>query len=607
MISLRRLLARHLLGLQLPLVGLLLVLLGWGSRVVMLDLAQRDGADRLRLAVADLDAHLSSLERAGAQVATYLEQGRLSLADPAAGTTLLMPWLAAQREAPLVNLVDEAGCSLLLIRNEGVWRAREIRRDRSGHLELRWRTVGPTGREQEDLPHDRALTYDPRRRGWYQEARSVASPRWSTPYRLDPPESRLVLTWLVPVPARGSAPAGAIGVDLPAADFEHFLNGLRPTPGSRLWVVDADGAVLASTPAAGTAPAPLAPAESARIQGHTHRLLSQDLPSHAGARWRLMLAIPERDLLDQVFWRLAILLGAAGLLLVVPFLWSLALARRITAEVGRLAWVASGIGKGHPPTGTTHAVTEFQTLSEALVQAHADQEERLRLERQLQQHQRHETMGTLAGGVAHHVNNHLSAILGRVGLARETLPPGHPAAPHLLAAEEASQSCARIVSALMAFGRPAAPTLEPLDANALLRDLVPLLRPLMGDGYTVVLGLSPELPQVRADILQLEQVLVNLVLNARDAMPEGGTVSLRTAPTPEGGVKITVQDAGSGIAPESLDRIFEPFYTTKPVGKGAGLGLSLAQGILQAHGGRIDVEATSTSGTTLSLVLPPPG
>ena len=604
MTPLRRLLARHLLGILLPLLAIMLGLVWWGSRSLLLSLAHRDGEARLRIAVQALDRRLTTVERAGGFISSYWEQGRLPFDDTEASAALLMPWVLRQDEVGVVNLLDEAGRSLLLIQGNNRWRAREIRLDPEGRRLLRWQDAGAEGIEPPYASFDHFPTYDARRRPWYQEARLLQAPRWSTPYRLDPPESRLVMTWLTPLRETSGQLVGALGLDILPQDLHAFLGLLRPTSGSRLWVLDHGNTILASAHGAqAEVPAPLA-GDRTELAGQTFQVLRSDVPVHPGTQWRMVLAIPERDLLAAAQARILGLTAVAFILLTLPLLWGLRVGRQLADEVQVLAKAADRLGAGELPDLPFQQVTEFHTVAQALRRAHAEIQEQARMQQRLQHGQRMETLGTLAGGIAHDVNNHLNAIMGQLFLARESLPEGHLSSQRMAQAEDVARRCAKVTRALLTFSRHGKPELAPLDLNDLVAGTAEVLEHVLGGLVLVELDLASDLPQVLGDPLQLEQVIMNLAVNARDSMADGGRLLFRTRLGQDRAVELSVTDSGAGIAAEDLQRIYEPFFTTKPVGQGTGLGLAMVLGIVQNHGGRIEVESELGKGTTFTLTFP---
>jgi len=601
---LRRILSRQLLLIQVPLMAVLMGLVWWGTRTLLLEWAQRDARSALGLAVETLDQRLTAVERAAEFVGAYWRQGRLHLEDPESTAALLMPWLSTRDDLIVLNLVDNEGRAQLYIRTETGWRLREIQLLPDGQRPLRWMNVGPEGLVPPQIPRKKEGRLDPRLRPWYQETRQLRTPAWSQPYAFDPPESKRVVTYLVPLPESHGRPGGALGFDLPAKRLDGLLDSLRPTPGSAFWLLDGQGAVLASSGVASDGPPPV-PGKGPLIpKGATFHTAGMAVPGHAGASWQLLLAIPERDMLASAHGRLWGLTAAAGLLLLLPFGWVLVQGARLSRVIQDLADGALHMGSGTRPEPVVTHVEEFHILSQALRQAHQNLSERQELQRQFLLRQRLETLGTLAGGIAHDVNNQLNATLMHLRMAQEAAGSGEALQGRLAKAEEAVTRCAKTTRDLLAFGQKGRPDAEPLRLNELVQRNADMLRRVLGGRISVEVDLEDGLPLILGEAQQLEQVLLNLGVNARDAMPEGGTLCFRTRSLASGRVRLSVSDSGSGIRPEVLPHVFEPFFTTKPVGEGSGLGLAVAYGILQSHGGSLHVESSPGQGATFHLDFP---
>ncbi|MBK7366396.1 MAG: response regulator [Candidatus Eisenbacteria bacterium] len=239
----------------------------------------------------------------------------------------------------------------------------------------------------------------------------------------------------------------------------------------------------------------------------------------------------------------------------------------------------------------------------------ADITERRTLEQQFLQSQKMEVVGRLAGGVAHDFNNVLTAILGFTELATMHVSEGSPARANLAQIRAAALRAASLTQRLLAFSRMQPQEPKPVEVDALVRRLEPMLQRLLGELVLMRTALAARGACVVVDPTQLEQVLMNLVVNARDAMPLGGRLEIATfvAPRADGAgevVRIRVSDTGSGIEAETRDRIFEPFFTTKAPGQGTGLGLSTVLGIVRQAGGVIAVESTPGLGSAFSVDLP---
>jgi hypothetical protein len=246
-----------------------------------------------------------------------------------------------------------------------------------------------------------------------------------------------------------------------------------------------------------------------------------------------------------------------------------------------------------------------------------DVTEQRRLEAELQRAQRLEALGRLAGGVAHDFNNLLAVILGRSELLLEALPEGDPRRRYADLIARTAHRAAGLTRQLLAYGRRQALEPGPVELPPMLHDLIPMLDRTIREDIVLVTDLAPRLPAVRADRVQLEQVLVNLVLNARDAMPQGGRITIAAAPdvldeaaaeragvAPGPYVRLAVADTGQGMLPEVLEHVFEPFFTTKPLGQGTGLGLATVWGIVRQHGGHVAVRSEAGRGSTFMIWLP---
>ena len=247
-----------------------------------------------------------------------------------------------------------------------------------------------------------------------------------------------------------------------------------------------------------------------------------------------------------------------------------------------------------------------------------DVSERKQLELQLSQSQKMEAIGRLAGGVAHDFNNHLGVIIGYSELLLDRLPPGDPLRKSATMIREAGQRSASLTRQLLAFSRRQIFEPKVLDLNAVVSDIDSMLRPLIGEDVELVTLLDPSLGKLRADPAQVDQIIMNLAVNARDAMPHGGRLILQTSNAdldeayaskhatvkPGHYVMLAVSDNGTGMDKQTQEQIFEPFFTTKEKGQGTGLGLSMVYGIVKQSGGYIWVYSELGQGTTFKIYLP---
>jgi PAS domain S-box-containing protein len=289
---------------------------------------------------------------------------------------------------------------------------------------------------------------------------------------------------------------------------------------------------------------------------------------------------------------------------------------RMPAFLREGRWRGESFGRRRD--GTTFPVeVTLARISEGWVCICRDMTERRRLEEKLLHSQKMETIGRFAGGVAHDFNNILTAILGTCDLAMLGIRENDPRRSDLEDIRRAAKRAADLTKRLLAFSRRQTFELRTLCLNDLLLDLDKMLRRLIGADVELVYALAPDLAHVRADPGQLEQVFVNLAINARDAMPRGGTLTISTANEKvddetarrygrPGGeyVAVAVSDTGAGMTEEVKAHLFEPFFTTKEIGKGTGLGLATCYGIIQQSEGFVAVESAPGAGTTFRIFFP---
>ncbi|ODS57015.1 MAG: hypothetical protein ABS36_05810 [Acidobacteria bacterium SCN 69-37] len=293
------------------------------------------------------------------------------------------------------------------------------------------------------------------------------------------------------------------------------------------------------------------------------------------------------------------------------------------------AWLADAAVHGkaeregtcrRPDGRTFRGVTTIRPLAAAdgslpgFVVVTCDVTERRTLEERLHHGQKMQAIGQLAGGIAHDFNNLLTAIIGYTDWLERDMA-GDPRAGQVREIQHAAGRAADLTRQLLAFSRRQVVQTTSLDLTRLVRDLLPMLRRLIGSRIEIVDSTAPRLPPVFGDRSQVEQVVVNLVLNARDAMPDGGRITILTADVPwQGGqgrsaghdshVLLTVADTGCGMDAETRRRAFEPFFTTKAVGSGTGLGLATVYGIVQQMGGVIEIDSEIGCGSTFRIGLP---
>lgn len=232
---------------------------------------------------------------------------------------------------------------------------------------------------------------------------------------------------------------------------------------------------------------------------------------------------------------------------------------------------------------------------------------RRELEDQLRHSQKMEAVGRLAGGVAHDFNNLLTVINGYTDVLLDQIPPDEPEHTDLAMIRDAGDRAAVLTAQLLAFSRRTIIAPKALNLNVLVDRLVKMCKRIIGENIVLTTHLDPELDAVMADAGQMEQVVMNLVVNARDAMPRGGRLSIATSNSRAltgSYVRLSVSDTGEGMTDEVRARVFEPFFTTKPQGQGSGLGLATAYGIVEQANGQLRVESTPGKGSSFSVILP---
>jgi PAS domain S-box-containing protein len=283
-------------------------------------------------------------------------------------------------------------------------------------------------------------------------------------------------------------------------------------------------------------------------------------------------------------------------------------------STGKGGWVSGRYGPLLDANGTIIGV--IATVRDVTDRRHAE-EARHQSEEQLREAQKMEAVGQLAGRIAHDFNNLLAVITGRSDLLLRRLAAEDPARRDVELVKKTADRAATLTKQLLAFSRKQMLRPEVLDLNRIIAGVVQMLQRLIGENIDLVTLLDPNLGFVRADPAQIEQIVLNLAVNARDAMPQGGRLSIETAsvdlddtfadanPGAAAGpyVRFQVRDTGSGMSPEVQARIFEPFFTTKEIGKGTGLGLAIVYGIIKQHEGLVTVESAPGAGTTFRVYL----
>ena len=321
----------------------------------------------------------------------------------------------------------------------------------------------------------------------------------------------------------------------------------------------------------------------------------------------------ERATRDAVIRLSLLALGLAGLTAFV-------LSRQVLRPLRHLTRSIRALGEGQVgpplPVGRGDEVGQvaeaFNRMAESLEAARQrlllESDRAVDLEQQLRRAETLAVAGKLTSGIAHEVGTPLNIISGRAEILLRSLPSDHPGRPDLEVIVAQTDRISAIIRSLLDTVRQQKPEIQPVDIPVLLDRVVPLLEHMARRrGVSIAASAAPPLPDVAADPTQVQQVLINLIVNAMDATPRGGRIGIEAWACPNDGrpgVAVAVSDTGSGIPAEALSHVFEPFFTTKPAGQGTGLGLPICRDILREHGGTLAVQSREGHGTTFTAWLP---
>ncbi len=444
----------------------------------------------------------------------------------------------------------------------------------------------------------------------------------------------LLLPLNVPITAESGAFAGVLSAGLRLRWFDALSARVLATPGAVVSITVRGDSILRRAPAVERPVLPPSPdhpiaqamqrdgrgvVDAVGIDGVRRVWAFDRLQSPDSAPVWLTVGLPAVAVYEGVNAQLrtTLLVLVVWLALMIMAAWWAA-ERFVLRDVRAVLEATARIGSGDlaARTGLRARTGEMARLASSVDEMAARLQERQ--DRQVQA-QKLESIGQLAGGVAHDFNNLLTAIIGNTAIARGELDEAHPARAELDAALEAADRSAALTRQLLAFARRSELAPRVVRADAMLEEVASLLRRIIGEHYALDLVIEPDLALARLDTVSVEQAIVNLVVNARDAMPTGGRVTLegRTVQVRAGdpefanGVPagrwlvVSVHDGGIGMTPDVLARAFEPFFTTKPVGQGTGLGLAMVYGTVVQHSGHVLVDSTPGRGTEVRLFFPP--
>ena len=320
-----------------------------------------------------------------------------------------------------------------------------------------------------------------------------------------------------------------------------------------------------------------------------------------------LLEAKYRDIKWNAIW---MNMGITGLGMVIAFIISFYLGNTIIKRIRMLKEAAEAIAAGNLDYKLSpDKISGFDMLDEAfnyMSKSLKDHDEKLhKAHQQLARTERLTALGEMAAGVAHEINNPLGGILLYSNLVLEDVPEDSPARENMQKIIYQTNRCKGIVQNLLDFARTPTGDMLPLKINNVINTSLNLVKDQsMFHGIEIKTDLAENLPEVIGDRARLEEVFLNLFINATDAMKGKGTLTITTRLSGNNSIKITVSDTGEGIAKEHLPHIFEPFFTTKEPGRGTGLGLSIVYGIIRKHNGVIDAESEPGKGTTFIILLP---
>jgi signal transduction histidine kinase len=469
---------------------------------------------------------------------------------------------------------------------------------------------------------------DPRTRPWYRAAIGRADGAWTSPFVQEadgPVLNRFRITYARALTQRGQTIVAELGISLD--ELLEEVRGMQPSPACLTFITDAQARPILLPPlgefkgleampgARPIGPGFLPLAQSVLdaaahdatvvVEGERHYAVTARFESDPGIAWRLTETMPAREVMGGPR-RIALLTLALAFAAVLVVVWrARTLARRFGEPLRALTESTRRATRGESFEAGETDIAEIAELGERFREASVAIGDRARLEGELRHVQRVATIGTLAGGVAHDINNQLAVIIAMLDLVEDSAKSGAPAHEDLGTMRSAARSASELTRSLLAFARRGAKVEKvDVDVNAMVTRVARLVAPSLSSADVgLVQKLAPSLPTVVGDPTLLEQVVLNLAVNARDAMPNGGKLTLATGRRDDA-IFFSVTDTGTGIDPALRERIFEAFYTTKDATKGTGLGLAISRGIITAHHGRIEIESAQGQGTTFTVLLP---
>jgi len=442
------------------------------------------------------------------------------------------------------------------------------------------------GRWSKGIPSTFEKGFTPEERPWFQAAEAASQPVWTPSYRFTPTESGY--TYVRPLREKGRL-VNIIALDVTLAHLERRVKELLPPAEFQVILRDRGG--LALTTAAGPATPRQGPFRYRRTAA-----LRPGAPSLV-----LDVVTMPGTLVPGQGTRIAIVILAALASFAAVMAYAIYLDRRIVRPIRRMLRPVSA--PASPSDTASSDIWEFRQLQDSIRRLGQTESDRQQILNQLEHAQRVATVGVMAPGVIHDLNNHLSVILAQLNLCLEETGASEKVHSRIGKAERATMRCAHAMRGLLEFSRPGSGRALPFGLNELVMGTAALLEPVLGETITVETNLEEDLPLLHGEPVKLQQVVVNLALNAKDAMRGCGHLALRTW-SRDGEVFLEVRDTGSGMTEEVKRKLFDPFFTTKADGKGTGLGLTMVYRIVTAHGGSVRVDSEPGSGTCFVIQFP---
>ncbi|MBI1754493.1 MAG: sensor histidine kinase [Acidobacteria bacterium] len=567
-------------------VGLAAIAFAWWG---MLHVPRRNGLAHSQRAVAqyaqELDHELRHAELIGEAVAQWWEVSSIDPKDPLSlesvrpflyTTALVREVLLAEADGNRIYFIRHtpAGWGVICLERHG--ESVEKLRDRAG----RWVSVKPSAFER---------AYQPSSRPWFRFGKGLQKGAWYPEvYQFTSDSSGF--TYVAPIRTASGTLKGLVGIDISLQALEDVTHATLPPDRFQVHVTDGAARSLVPWRERGAAPPP----------GWWNRAsIALDpvlLQQGAYPAMRIDASAAPGAVLPGLFLRLsAVLLLAVGASAFVYWHFH-RLRYRLAVPLRHLATTEGG---------ETSDIFEIRKIGQSMQLMKQTKRDHQALLGSLEHLQRVDSVGLMASGIIHDACNQLTAARAQMELVEEELAFPWESTGHFDKAKMALSHCGNLLKTLLSYARKSDDSdIEWFDLKDVIKASIILLKPALGSGIRIEVDLSHDCPAVSGNLLQMEQVIVNLCLNARDAMPDGGTLRLRCR-RKHGQAVLEVEDSGTGMSESTIERIFDPFYTTKAAGKGTGLGLSMVANIVGEMGGQIQVTSQPGLGTKFEISFPP--